>query len=139
MATDRHVLIVEDEPQIVDLIKQVAADEGFRVSVAVTGNEAFSLIAANQELYDCVVMDLALPGMNGDEVIEHLARLQARARIVVYSGYIDKDVYAKLNQFEMVVSCHEKPVRINVLRSVFRTISEKGELKPASSEGAKEV
>ena len=89
MFTQPHALIVEDEPMVSDLLKEIGIEEGFRISIAVTGNEAFSMIAANNELYDCVFLDLGLPGMQGEEVIQHLARLNSKAKIIICSASID--------------------------------------------------
>jgi len=122
----KNILIAEDESLIASIIKEIAEDEGFNVSIVSTGNEAFTLIAANRELYDCVILDLKLPGMNGEEVVKHLDTLGSDTKIVIYSGLLDSDIYARLNRFDMVISCHQKPTNISIFRSIFRTITENG-------------
>lgn len=120
----KNILIAEDEKFISSVIKEIAEREGFNVSVVSTGNEAFTLIAANRDLYDCVILDLKLPGMNGECIIEHLDKLGSDTKIIVYSGLLDPETYARLNRFDMVISCHQKPTSMSIFESIFKTINE---------------
>lgn len=73
MAKALHVLVVEDEAALADLLKYNLEKEGYRVSVANDGEEA--LIAANESAPDLVVLDWMLPRAPGIEVCR---RLRAR-------------------------------------------------------------
>lgn len=131
-----HILIVEDDEDVSNLMMYVAKEEGFIVSLAVTGPEAFSLIAANRELYDCAILDLGLPGMNGEDVIEHLDRLGCETQIIVYSASVNSEIYQRLQRFDTVVSCHNKPVSIAIVRSILQSIRDRGELHSLSAKKA---
>ena len=65
-----HVLVVDDEPEIVGLVAYHLAKAGYRVSTAASGGEAVAIATAEQP--DLVVLDLTLPGMSGFEVLERL-------------------------------------------------------------------
>ena len=67
-----HILVVDDEPDIVALVAYHLAKEGFRISTATDGTEA--LEQARRELPSLVVLDLMLPGMSGFDVLETLRR-----------------------------------------------------------------
>src|SRR5215472_2061358 len=71
-ADDRQptVLIVEDEPQILDFLRVGFGYEGFAVNVATTGLEALHSIARQQP--DIVILDLMLPGMDGMAVAQRI-------------------------------------------------------------------
>jgi DNA-binding response OmpR family regulator len=127
----KHVLVVEDEPNLASLMKEIAEDEGFTVSIAVNGNEAFSMIAANRELYSCVILDLKLPGMDGEKIVSHLETLGSDTKIIVYSGVMDSEIFARLSKFETVVSCHKKPVSNDIIKSILANISMRGDIKKA--------
>ncbi len=60
------ILVVDDEPDIVELLTYNLMKEGFAVSSASHGEEALSML--NKEKFDCVVLDLMLPGMHGTEI-----------------------------------------------------------------------
>ncbi len=60
------ILIVDDEPDIVDLVSYNLKKDGFRVTTASDGEEALRKI--RKERYDLVVLDLMLPGLQGVEL-----------------------------------------------------------------------
>ena len=67
-----RVLVVDDEPKIVQLVRDYLERAGFAVSTARDGNEA--LMRARQERPDLIVLDLGLPGLDGLEVTRRLRR-----------------------------------------------------------------
>jgi two-component system alkaline phosphatase synthesis response regulator PhoP len=72
MMTDgrEHILVVDDEPAIQELVRFTLEREGFRVTGASDGWEA--LLVARRERPDLVVLDLMLPGLSGEEVCRAL-------------------------------------------------------------------
>ncbi|HYU48417.1 MAG TPA: response regulator, partial [Candidatus Limnocylindria bacterium] len=64
------VLIVDDEPPIVELVRGYLDRDGFAVNVAVDGPSA--LVSARAEPPDVVVLDVMLPGLDGLEVCRQL-------------------------------------------------------------------
>ncbi len=67
-----RVLVVDDEPTLVDTIRYNLRREGYEVQVAGEGNEALRLARASSP--DLVVLDLMLPGLDGLEVCGQLRR-----------------------------------------------------------------
>ena len=65
-----RILVVDDEVNLANAIKQGLEAEGFVVDVAHDGEEA--LWAATEQAYDIVVLDLMLPKLNGYKVVERL-------------------------------------------------------------------
>ena len=65
-----HILVVDDEPDIVALVAYHLAKAGFRISTATTGEDAIE--QAKRELPSLVVLDLMLPGASGFDVLESL-------------------------------------------------------------------
>ena len=66
------VLIVDDEPQIVDFLQMGFAYEGFCVFAAPTGPEAVQAAAAHKP--DIIILDIMLPGLDGLEVTRQIRR-----------------------------------------------------------------
>ena len=82
MAKAPHVLVVEDEAALADLLKYNLEKEGYRVSVAADGEEA--LMTANESAPDLVVLDWMLPKAPGIEVCRRLrARQETRNTPIV--------------------------------------------------------
>lgn len=84
MAAIKHkILIVEDDPGILTFLKTTLAAEGYDVLVASRGDSALSCISSHCP--DCILLDLGLPDMDGEEIIASV-RKWARIPIVVISA-----------------------------------------------------
>jgi DNA-binding response OmpR family regulator len=66
----QHVLLVEDEPLLIDLYEERFAEEPFELSTAETGEDALRLARAGK--VDLILLDILLPGINGFEVLRQL-------------------------------------------------------------------
>jgi two-component system, OmpR family, response regulator MprA len=65
-----HILIVDDDPRITDLLRRILAYEGYSVAVAASGSEALN--RSLERPPDLVVLDIMLPGLDGLEVAQRL-------------------------------------------------------------------
>ena len=65
-----HILVVDDDPRITDLLRRILAFEGYSVNVASSGDEA--LRKALERPPDLIVLDIMLPGVDGLEVARRL-------------------------------------------------------------------
>ncbi len=80
--TAPHVLVVDDEPQILRALRTILTAKGFRVTTASRGEEGLALAAATPP--DVVVLDLGLPDISGFDVCARL-REWTRVPIIVLS------------------------------------------------------
>lgn len=84
MANKRRILCIEDEPEMIDLIRLILERKGFEVLGAVGGQEG--LDAVRREKPDLVLLDLMMPDMDGWEVYRQMKadkELQAIPVVVV--------------------------------------------------------
>lgn len=65
-----NILVVDDHPEITDLVVEALTDEGYRVRVANDG--ASALRAIRREPPDLLLVDIAMPVMRGDELLREL-------------------------------------------------------------------
>jgi two-component system response regulator MprA len=65
-----HILVVDDEPRITNLVRRILAYEGYSVAIAASGTEALDRTLERPP--DLVVLDLMLPGLDGLEVAQRL-------------------------------------------------------------------
>jgi two-component system, OmpR family, alkaline phosphatase synthesis response regulator PhoP len=72
MNTVNHVLVVDDEPAIVEIVRDYLTDGGYRVSTAGSGDEALAQIRSIRP--DLIVLDLGLPGLDGLDVTRTVRR-----------------------------------------------------------------
>ncbi len=87
------VLIVEDDRDISLLVGKILEGEGYEVTSAYTGIEG--KLFTDVEDFDLILLDLMLPGMSGEEIIEYIRKKEKKMPILVISAKIDKET--KLN------------------------------------------
>jgi CheY-like chemotaxis protein len=81
------ILCVDDEPKGLQIRKILLQNEGFEVLTATSGREALELFAAHP--VRAVILDYAMPEMDGGEVAEALRRLKPEVKILLLSAYVD--------------------------------------------------
>ncbi len=89
-----HVLVVDDAPDVTELLALLMSHAGYEVAMAFSAPEAFD--AARAGHFDAVISDIGMPGMNGYELAEALRALpdyQATPMIAVtgFTMYEDRD------------------------------------------------
>ena len=86
-----RVLVVDDEPFIITGLRVFLEDEGMQVNSAGSGEEAVD-IARNDSSFDVCIMDMRLPGMNGDTTIRTLYEICPDMRFIIHTGSADYSI-----------------------------------------------
>ncbi|MDX1589113.1 MAG: EAL domain-containing protein [Oleiphilaceae bacterium] len=81
---DRRILVVDDEPRLLESLSELLAAHNFTADAAGGGEAACHRLAGNE--YDLVLLDLHMPGVNGYDVMDFMARNNITAAVVVVSG-----------------------------------------------------
>lgn len=84
----RKILIVEDDMNINNMIKEVLHKEGYDCTQAFSGTEA--VLCAKVQTYDLILLDLMLPGMSGDSFLK-IYRKEAQTPVIVLSAKDELD------------------------------------------------
>ena len=82
MTIQPHILVIDDEPQILRAMRTILTARQFRVSTAANGEEGLALAATQQP--DVIILDLSLPDMDGVEVCRQL-RQWTQTPVIVLS------------------------------------------------------
>ncbi len=83
------VLVVDDEPVVVNSIRKTLARRNFKIHEAFSGSEALSRVTA--ENYDLVLLDMRLPDTNGLELVSDLKKRKPNLKVVIVTGYASID------------------------------------------------
>src|SRR6266540_594484 len=107
--TSCSVLVVDDEPELRDLMTRVLKRGGHRVTCAANGIEASRAVA--NERFDVVVTDVIMPEKDGIQVINELRRKYPDVRIIAMSGggHVSRDQYLKIAKGLGAHALLEKP------------------------------
>lgn len=92
----KHIVLVEDDSLLSDMYHQALVNEGFQCSVALDGAAGFELIERVQP--DLVLLDLMLPQLSGDEVLEKLRNSERTkdTRVIIMTNISESEAPERL-------------------------------------------
>jgi DNA-binding NtrC family response regulator len=120
------ILVVDDEPSILKLLKEALTQWGYQVACVGTGAEA--LEAIRTELFDAAITDIRMPEMSGLDLLREIKRHDESIEVVVMTGYptIASAVEAlKEGAYDYL----SKPLILDELRHLMARVTERRFLK----------
>ena len=92
MVTKGHerILLIDDEPDIIDVGKRILEQLGYTVTTNSNSIEALELFQKDPYKYDLVITDMTMPFMTGDELAGEIMRIRQDIPIIVCTGYSEK-------------------------------------------------
>jgi CheY-like chemotaxis protein len=81
------ILVVDDEPTILDTASQLLNMLGYTVFQAASGQEAVDTYREMHDRIDLVILDMIMPGMSGSQAVEALKTIDPEVKIILSSGY----------------------------------------------------
>lgn len=91
----RKILIIDDEQELLALIKELLEGEGFQVTCASSGAEGIQL--NEQENPDLIILDLRMPGMDGIETLRHIRKTDGNVRVIILTAHGSQDSFKNAN------------------------------------------
>lgn len=86
--TKSRVLVVDDEPEIVGTLKNFLFRKGYRVDIALNGEEALNIL--EKEGINLILLDLKMPGLSGEEIAKIIREKYPTVKIIVVTAYPQK-------------------------------------------------
>ncbi len=123
------VLIVEDEPTLLDLLESAFLEKGYRVFLAPDGLEGINAYKEHMNEIAVVVTDFGLPRADGGVLLRSLKSLNPSVKVVVASGFFEPHVRSELTKHgaRALVS---KPYGLTELLAVVREVIDETEPSP---------
>jgi CheY-like chemotaxis protein len=110
-----RVLVVDDEAQVCEMVRDALVEFGYEVAVASGGPEALGLVSSFGP--DAVLLDVLMPGMSGAEVLARMRQDHPAVAVVMLTGNQDQHAARQLlanGAFDYV----RKPFDLQVLERV---------------------
>jgi len=82
-----RLLIVDDEPEVITVLKEALISGGYRVATATRRENALAICVAPEERVDMVLVDVVMPGMQVTDFIRELRRAKPDTKVALISGY----------------------------------------------------
>lgn len=115
------ILVVDDEPNICRLLRDVMSRQGYEVTTCTDSMEAIQ--QAKEERFDLVFLDIKMPGLNGVQLLKGLKQMHQEATFVMITGYAGSDlVDESLNSGACI--CLPKPFSVAQVLDIARTAAE---------------
>lgn len=112
--TAKCVLIAEDEVEVRQVLRKILEKGGWRVLEAGDGQQAVDVYRREYPSIDCVLLDLSMPKLSGEEVFAELRKIRSDVRVVLCSGFTEQEM---LNRFQGagLAGVLHKPVQMHHL------------------------
>jgi len=119
---EKIVLIVEDEPDLLDLLREVLEMNGYTVLGAGSGRDALAVWENNPAKMDLIITDLTLPhGMTGVALAEKLQTQKPDLKIIYTSGH-DRTMVAEKYSMPAAANFLKKPFNPNDLVQLVQAV-----------------
>jgi signal transduction histidine kinase/CheY-like chemotaxis protein len=115
------ILIIDDEPDILEIGKEMLEVLGYQVHSARNGSEAIDLYTKHKDRIHLVILDMVMPVMSGEQVYDSLIEINPDIRVLVSSGYSQSGPAEKILQ----KGCNgfiQKPFKIQLLSQAIRQV-----------------
>jgi DNA-binding response OmpR family regulator len=110
-----RILVIEDDEEMMSLLKDFLEDEGFETDSVSNGSDAFRKLV--KELFDLIITDIRMPGLTGLDILPGIKKLQPQASIIVITAFGSEEV--RRRSFEKGATGYlEKPIHFNKLRTL---------------------
>ncbi len=114
-------LIVDDEPVVLEVGAAMLEELGFEVEMARDGSEALAIVERAPSRLACVILDLTMPGLDGEETLRGIHALRADLPVILSSGFDEADTAPTARGWE-TSGFLKKPYTFASLTKVLRDI-----------------
>lgn len=87
MGEKPKIVAIDDEVEFTKTLEQFFSARGYEVRVALTGTSGIELVDYHDP--NVVLVDLKLPGVDGDEIVTHIRRAHPKTKVIVITAYND--------------------------------------------------
>ncbi|HWR89885.1 MAG TPA: PAS domain S-box protein [Dissulfurispiraceae bacterium] len=127
-----HILLIDDEETIRAVGRNMLEMLGFQVFTAANGREGLDVFRSHANKIVCVMLDLTMPRMSGEETFRELRQLHRNVPVVMSSGYNEQEVSQRFVG-KGLAGFIQKPYTLKVLRDTLRNVLDKTADQPGQT------
>ncbi|MGI0075759.1 MAG: response regulator [Nitrosotalea sp.] len=120
-----HILIAEDEKDLLDQYKDMLEDNGHKVTVSKNGDECIKIYRIESENnrksddlpfpFDAVILDYQMPLKNGLEAAKEILEMNSHQRIIFASGFVQETFFESIKSLKQITEIMKKPFHLQAL------------------------
>lgn len=115
------VLLVDDEEAILAIVGEMLELFGFKVITASNGREAVEIYKQRKDEISCVLLDLTMPHMDGEEAFRELRQINKNVRVIISSGFNQQEVTQRFLG-KGLAGFIEKPYQMKALKKKLKEV-----------------
>ncbi len=116
------VLLVDDEPQVVTMVKKMLVREGYTVLGVTDPEEAIQIAQTREGEIDLLLTDMAMPQLNGRELADRLTGVRRGLRVLYMSGFMKETLLKYYNISTIGIPFLQKPFTQQMLARKMREV-----------------
>lgn len=106
---NERILIIDDEPSIVNMARQMLERLGYEVVTQMSSIEALELFCSKPDQFDLIITDMTMPSMTGDKLVKEILNIRPDMPTIISTGFSDKIDAEKVKEIG-ATEYVEKPV-----------------------------
>lgn len=127
-----HILIVDDEPAVLELVSTMLTRKGYQTSTCSSATDAISRVQRAQGSYDILLTDLSMPGKSGIDLLHEMSAADDSIVKIVMTGFATVDTAVDCLR-EGAYDFIQKPIRLGELAALIQRAAEYRSLKIENS------
>jgi CheY-like chemotaxis protein len=129
LATKGHILVVDDDPLIREMAREILENSGYSVTEAVDGQAGLEAFLERPGGFDLILLDLVMPRLHGFQVMDRILQFAPATQILISSGF-SPDTRPELTRPTATTAFLAKPYRSRDLLEQVRRLLEATEGEP---------
>lgn len=122
-----HILLIDDEPEIVNLNRQILEKLGYRTTIRTSSIEALELFRCKPDGFDLIITDMTMPNMSGDKLAMECLGIKPDIPIILSTGFSEKITEKKAREIGIKAMLY-KPIACSCLaKTIRKVLDENGE------------
>ncbi|MCC7479620.1 PAS domain S-box protein [bacterium] len=128
-----HIAVVEDEPALLQLTSRILTRLGYRVSSFASSEEALLAFQAGTTIFDALLTDQTMPGMNGLELIHGVKAVLPGLPVILASGFLHQQIESEASAAGVALLLAKPLVADSLAQAVYKVLNAPAPEPPAQS------
>jgi two-component system, cell cycle sensor histidine kinase and response regulator CckA len=117
-----NILLVDDEPMIREIGREILETIGHNVTTASNGIECLELLLRDENKYDVIILDMIMPGLDGFHTLAEMDAKRINKKVIVSTGFHASDELNEITSNPLVIASLNKPFTVHELTRVLSKI-----------------